>query len=746
MASRRDYALAVKMTFDGSQAETGMRRTHLHLQRMQASAQLMKQGFSDIGSAMTRFGAVGIASAGIAAVATKRYADFADQMAAVKSVFLGKLPEKQFKQMTKLAEKLGATTRFTATEAGSAMESLARSGMKPLEVMKAIRPVLAAAAAENIPLASAADIVASNLKAFSMPATQAARAADALAYVSANTNTNMLQLQEGLKMASATAKFAGVSFEDTTAALGIMADIGLKGSLGGTAIKNAIIKLSQNAKKGSVMLGKYRVEIAKNKSGGLDLAKTFQNVSAKMAMIKDPMTRVKAAMKLFGIRGANAAGGFDSMLKSMKKLKPGEVSKMALLFDNMRKRAKGSADLMRRIRLNTIKGDFILLGSAVDGVAQAFGGALAPSIRGALGEGGKGGLIGTISAAAQAFQYFAEKPEQVWKKGVPKIKGVKATMASMIQGVLRGVEDVRQVFAKVGYGIKDTMRMIGLLDKGTSGSSARMVVKIGGIAAGVAALGLALKGAIFLFGGVATAAVGTFKVVVGGLGLFKAALFGAATGLTGFKAAVVATATKVAAMGWGGAALAVAKFAGGIAIAGAAGYGLGRMLDRWTGLSSKMATWMDAAYGAVTGRSASAEAATKKRLRAGGAADIVKNMILVQQTAQKAGKRATIAFRGKPKERFRVTRELAVARIKAQLKREGVHEGSREYTQVMAQISDKLSQLKTAQELKISVKINEREVGRAVKMIEHENKTRGIKEKGKLTSQQRLSKVGHAKK
>lgn len=812
--SVREVVLAARMKFDGSQAISSMTRTHAAFQAMAASTQMMKQGFQELTGGLQSMALVGLGAAGGAAIATKKYADFADQMAAVRSVFLGKLPESQFKQMSGLAERLGATTRFTATQAASAMENLARAGMSPIEVMRAVKPVLAAAAAENMNLASAADIVASNLRAFQLPASQAARVADTLAFVSAKTNTNMLQLQEGLKFTASTAKFANIPLTDTAAALGILADVGLKGSIGGTALKNAIIKLSQNMKNGKVNVGKFSVAIAKNKQGGLDLAETFKHVAHTMGRIPEPLDRVKAAIKLFGIRGANAAAGFQALVMNADKAaKLGKKSKLDVLFKGMDKSAKGAAQTMRNLRLNTIKGDFILMGSAIDGVAQAFGQALAPSIRRTVGMMGQGGMTGKLSQAATAFQFFAAQPEALWTNGVPQIKGVSNSITGMVQGLLLGLSDTKQAFKIVGGSIKKTMQYFGLFRDDTTSGSTRMMTGILGIAAAMGVMGAGLKVATSLFGGLARAAIGATRITLGAvkfltkgvgglvgglaskLGLVGRALPGSLRALSGAVSAVeqvtaqpvrvvnlhelaLANAagsaaggaaggalTGLAALGASATALALripvfgasiaAVFAGPVFTAGLAGlavglgkvalvigtvglaaYGLTRIIDRVTGLSSGIANLALRLTG-HNQRMAQAQEATRNRISFGSARDIVDNMLRVADHAKRNKTMATMAFRADPNQRFRVTRELAQRRVEALLARRGIDKGSVQGMQIMQQISDKLEKLPTAADLNISVQVSGREIARATALENQESRKRGASGNSK-----RLAHVG----
>ena len=152
-------------------------------------------------------------------LAVREASNFEAQMSVVQSVLLG--TKEDMIGLSDVTKTLGATTVFTAKEAADGAEFLARAGFEMRDIISALPGVLDAAAASGIGLGEAANIVASNIGAFGLEANQAIEVADALALTTALTNTNMIELGEGMKFVGQKAARLGFSVEETATAMGI---------------------------------------------------------------------------------------------------------------------------------------------------------------------------------------------------------------------------------------------------------------------------------------------------------------------------------------------------------------------------------------------------------------------------------------------------------------------------------------------------------------------------------------------
>ena len=171
--------------------------------------------------------------------------EFEDAMARVKSVCNATTEEMQM--MTAEARKMGETTRYTATEAAKAMENLVRNGLSAQQATKALSSVLQLAQANAIGLDEAAVILTNTLNMFNLNVNEAARVNDVLSSTAANTATNVSELYDALANAAPVAGVLGFSIEEVNAALGALAQRGVKGADAGTQLRMAFVKLTDPA-------------------------------------------------------------------------------------------------------------------------------------------------------------------------------------------------------------------------------------------------------------------------------------------------------------------------------------------------------------------------------------------------------------------------------------------------------------------------------------------------------------------
>lgn len=165
-----------------------------------------------------------------------------------------------FESLSKKAKEMGASTKYTATEAANAMEYMAMAGWKTEDMLNGIEGVMDLAAASGEDLAGVSDIVTDAMTAFGLSAdgttkiikdgftkevSNASHFADVLAAASANSNTNVAMLGESFKYAAPVAGSLGYSVEDTAIALGLMASSGLKSSMAGSSLRTILTNLAK---------------------------------------------------------------------------------------------------------------------------------------------------------------------------------------------------------------------------------------------------------------------------------------------------------------------------------------------------------------------------------------------------------------------------------------------------------------------------------------------------------------------
>lgn len=211
----------------------------------------IEKGISKLGSlttkglktAATTITGTAVALEGIGIAAVKAGSDFEAQMSRVKSI--SGATGAEFEKLKDQAIQLGADTSFSASQAAEGMENLAAAGFTTNEIMEAMPGLLDMAAASGEDLSSSSEIAASTLRGFGLEAEEAGHVADVLAENANRTNAAVSDTGEAMKYVTPLARAAGIRFEETAAAIGIMANAGIKGSQAGTTLRAAISRLSK---------------------------------------------------------------------------------------------------------------------------------------------------------------------------------------------------------------------------------------------------------------------------------------------------------------------------------------------------------------------------------------------------------------------------------------------------------------------------------------------------------------------
>ena len=284
----------------------------------------------------------------------KQAADFEAAMARVNAVAftgLGKsdkqkaLDAEEFQKMQAQARELGRATQYTAVQVANTQEVLARAGFKSNEVIAAMPGLLSMAAAEGMDLSSAADIAASTLRGFQLSADQSNRVADVLAQTSAASNTSIAGLGESMKMVAPVAASLGVSIEQTSAMLGVMANNGIKGTESGSALRNAFLRLSQEPKAVAKSLSQLGIASRTADGNMRQLPDLMLEMSEKMKNMGEA-DKLKHLSNIFGVRAASGMlavmqGAVDGSLDELERLNKEATGIFVALSENVAKATGG---------------------------------------------------------------------------------------------------------------------------------------------------------------------------------------------------------------------------------------------------------------------------------------------------------------------------------------------------------------------------------------------------------------------
>lgn len=198
---------------------------------------------SGIGNTLTSHVTLPLVGIGIAAA--KVGMDFDASMSRVKAIS-GSTGE-EFNKLKEQALQLGADTAFSSKQAAEGQENLASAGFTTNEIISAMPGLLNLAASSGESLASSSDIAASTLRGFGLEAAQAGHVADVLAKNAGATNAAVADTGEAMKYIAPVAHSMGLGLEEVTAAIGEMANSGIKGSQAGTTLRSALTRLASPA-------------------------------------------------------------------------------------------------------------------------------------------------------------------------------------------------------------------------------------------------------------------------------------------------------------------------------------------------------------------------------------------------------------------------------------------------------------------------------------------------------------------
>lgn len=169
--------------------------------------------------------------------------EFQSQMSRVQAI--SGATGQEFEKLRKQALQLGADTSFSASSVAEGMENLSAAGFTVNETISAMPGLLDMAAASGEDLASSSDIAASTLRGFGLAASDMGHVADVLAENANKTNAAVADTGDAMKYVAPLARAAGISFEETAAAIGIMSNAGIKGTQAGTTLRGALARLSK---------------------------------------------------------------------------------------------------------------------------------------------------------------------------------------------------------------------------------------------------------------------------------------------------------------------------------------------------------------------------------------------------------------------------------------------------------------------------------------------------------------------
>lgn len=241
-----DGKIVIETGLDTKGIETGLKKV----------SSIAKTG---IATAVTAISGMSTALAGVAGYSIKVGSSFEAGMSKVQAV--SGASNEQLQRLSDKAKEMGATTKFSATEAADAMNYMAMAGWKTEDMLNGIDGIMNLAAASGEDLATTSDIVTDALTAFGLTAQDSTHFADVLAAASSNANTNVSMMGETFKYVAPVAGSLGYSAEDCAVAIGLMANSGIKASQSGTTLRSMFSRLAKPSKEVKEAMEKLNISL-----------------------------------------------------------------------------------------------------------------------------------------------------------------------------------------------------------------------------------------------------------------------------------------------------------------------------------------------------------------------------------------------------------------------------------------------------------------------------------------------------
>lgn len=401
------------------------------------------------------------------------YAEFESQMSSVESLMIGSVDSEEeladaMDSLSEKAEDLGATTSFTATEVGEAMEYMAMAGWDVDDTLTSVEAVVNLAAASGEDLASVSDILTDSMTALGLAADEeyapgvsnAAHYADVLTAATTSSNTTISALGESFKYVAPIAGTMGASAEDLSVALGLMANSGIKGSQAGTSLKTALTNMTSPTAAQAAAMEELGLTITNADGSFMELsdimdemrdvfsavdvelvdaegnARDYEDIIDDLSQTEEGLTQAEQLSAAATIFGSQSMAGMLAIINATDE----DYQALTESINN----CSGTAEEMADIKLDNLDGSITLLKSAASGAATSIGKKLEPACRDLVDAAtdvvtafNEGGVSGALETASQYMQtLIPELLDQIVNSIPELVSGFGKMFTGVIDGLL----------------------------------------------------------------------------------------------------------------------------------------------------------------------------------------------------------------------------------------------------------------------------------------------------------------------
>lgn len=434
-----DITLRLKDQFSGGlkSIEGKLESSAKTFQRKGREIQKAGQSISAVGGTLTKSLTVPII--GAAGATVKLASDFEAGMSKVQSI--SGATGGELDKLSAKAKEMGAKTKFSATEATEAYQYMAMAGWKTGDMLDGIEGIMYLAGATGQDLASTSDIVTDALTAFGKTARDTENFVNVMASTAANANTDVAMLGESFKYVAPVAGAMNYSIEDTSLALGLMANAGVKASSAGTALRSWMTRMASPTKQSAAAMEELGISLTDDHGNMKDLATVMNETRGAFSKLTEEQKAQYAA----ALAGKTGMSGLLAIVNSSED----DFGKLTSAVNNSTDACKKMYDTAN----DNLQGQLTVLKSTVESIAISFGELLVPYIK-------KG--TEWLQKMAERFNGLDENT----KKTITKIALIVAAIgpALLVFGkMVTGVGKVVSIVGKLGGALSKFGGFVGLI-------------------------------------------------------------------------------------------------------------------------------------------------------------------------------------------------------------------------------------------------------------------------------------------
>lgn len=300
------------------------------------------------GVALGTAGAVAAMAYELGSTAVKASAEFEQSITRTAAVTDGSTAN--LERFRKAAVSASLESAYSAQQAGDALAYMGMAGFSAVESTSALPSVMQLAAASGAELGRSADILTNVLTGYGQTTNDLVHVNDVLVATFTSTNTTIQSLGSSLKYIGPVASGSGLELEEMAAAVGLLGNAGIQGTMAGTTLRSSIIRLQAPTKSAAAVLKRLGVD-------ALDANGELRDLSDVLADLRDAGASTGDLSAIFGKR---AVAGIQALISQG----PERLALMAERF----KEIEGIAVRIERLQLDTVSGQFQIL----EGSAQTF--------------------------------------------------------------------------------------------------------------------------------------------------------------------------------------------------------------------------------------------------------------------------------------------------------------------------------------------------------------------------------------